>query len=200
MTKRLSSKYSVCKRLKNTFKNIWGLKKKSSYRAVLSKKKRKKATPFGKLLNIKQSLKLFYPSIRENSFKRKVNLSLNSPSKTLDKLTSVVESRLDSVIFRSCFVISFQRARQLINHRFVTVNGVHITSPNKKINKGDIVSINNYSVPKEIFLNILTSRSIPNYVELDLTNFTAVFLWDTNFKNAYYPMKARYSNIARFYR
>ncbi len=198
MTKRLLSKYSVCKKLKSSYKNLWGLKKKDSCRSTLNKK-RKRSTPFGKLLDIKQSFKLFYSNLGENIFKRNIKLSLRSPSKTLDKLTSVIESRLDSIIFRSCFVVSFQEARQLINHRFVTVNNVCITSPNKRINKGDVIKIINYSISKNKFLDILTSRSIPNYIELDLKNFGIVFLWDTNFRNTYYPVKTKYSNITRYY-
>jgi len=193
------SKYSVCKKLKNQYKNLWGLKKKDSCRSVLTKK-RKRPTQFGKLLDIKQSFKLFYSNLGENIFKRNIRLSLRSPSKTLDKLTSVIESRLDSVIFRSCFVVSFQEARQLINHRFITVNNICITSANKRINKGDIIKINNYCISKKVFLDVLTTRSVPNYLELDLKNFTIVFLWDSNFKNTYYPIKMNYSNITRYYK
>ena len=199
MTKRISSKYSVCKKLKNPYKNLWGLKKKDLCRSVLNKK-RKRSTPFGRLLSVKQSLRLFYSNLSENVFKRNIKVSLQSPSKTLDKLASVIESRLDSIIFRSCFVVSFQEARQLINHRFVTVNNVCITSVNKRINKGDVVKIRNYYISKKIFLDTLTSRSIPNYLELDLKNFAIIFLWDTNFKNTYYPLKMKYSNITRYYR
>jgi small subunit ribosomal protein S4 len=199
MTKRLSSKYSVCKKLKNPYKNLWGLKKKDSCRSVLSRKRRR-STPFGKLLDIKQSFKLFYPNLGEKSFKHIIKLSLQSRSKTLDKLTSIIESRLDSVIFRSCLVVSFQEARQLINHRCITVNDVCVTSGNKRINKGDIIKINNYSISKKVFSDMLNSRSIPNYLELDLKNFTIIFLWDTNFKNTYYPIKMKYSNITRYYR
>ncbi len=199
MTKRLLSKYSVCKKLKNQYKNLWGLKKKDSCRSVLTKK-RKRPTQFGKLLDIKQSFKLFYSNLGENIFKRNIRLSLRSPSKTLDKLTSVIESRLDSVIFRSCFVVSFQEARQLINHRFITVNNICITSANKRINKGDIIKINNYCISKKVFLDVLITRSVPNYLELDLKNFTIVFLWDSNFKNTYYPIKMNYSNITRYYK
>lgn len=199
MTKRLLSRYSVCKKLKNPYKNLWGLKKKDNCRSVLNRKK-KRSTPFGRLLDIKQSLRLFYPNIRENSFKRNIKLSLQSPSKTLDKLTSVMESRLDSVIFRSCFVTSFQEARQLINHRYVTVNGVCVTSANKKTRKGDVIIIKNHFITKNIFLAALTSRSIPNYLELDFKNLSIVLLWDTNFKSTYYPMNMKYSNITRYYK
>ena len=199
MTKRFLSKYKVCKKLKNPYKNLWGLKKKDVCRSVVTKK-RKKSTPFGKLLDTKQSLKLFYSNLSENTFKCNVKSSLKSPSKTLDKLASIMESRLDSVIFRSCFVVSFQEARQLINHRFVTVNNVCVTSVNKRINKGDVVKISDYSISKKIFLNILISRSLPNYLEVDLKNSSIVFLWDTNFKNAFYPVRMKYSNITRYYK
>ena len=199
MTKRFLSKYKVCKKLKNPYKNLWGLKKKDICRSVLAKK-RKRPTPFGKLLDTKQSLKLFYSNMGENTFKRKVKSSLKSPSKTLDKLASILESRRDSIIFRSCLVVSFQEARQLISHRFITVNNVCVTSPNKRINKGDIVKISDYYISKKIFLDILISRSVPNYLEVDLKSSCIVFLWDTNFKNAYYPVRMKYSNITRYYR
>jgi small subunit ribosomal protein S4 len=199
MTKRLLSKYKVCKKLKNPYKNLWGLKKKDVCRSVVSKK-RKRLTPFGKLLDTKQSLKLFYSNLGENIFKCNVKSSLKSPSKTLDKLASIIESRLDSVIFRSCFVVSFQEARQLINHGFITVNDICVTSVNKRINKGDIVKVKSLNISKEMFFSVISSRSLPNYLEIDLKSSSIIFLWDTNFKNTYYPIRMKYSNITRYYK
>jgi len=201
MTKRFSSNYSVCKKLKNSYKNIWGLKKKDSCRSVLNKVK-KKVTPFGRLLDIKQSLKLFYPNMKESCFKNVVKFSLASPSKTLDKLSSMLESRLDSVLFRSCLVISFQQARQIISHGYVYVNGKCSKLSGKRINKGDVVGIDisNNLFSKTDFANILNSRSIPKYLELDLLNFRIIFLWDSNSKGIYYPIKLNYSNVTRFYK
>lgn len=199
MTKRILSKYSVCKKLKGPYKNLWGLEKKDLCHSVLNRKK-KKLTAFGRLLDFKQSFKLFYSNLNERTFKRSIKFYLRSPSKTLDKLTSSTESRLDSVIFRSCFAVSFHEARQLINHRFITVNNICTTSVNKKLNKGDIIRVQNCSISKKTFLSALTTRSIPNYLELDLKNFTIIFLWDTNFKNTYYPIKTRYSSITRYYK
>ena len=197
MTKRLLSKYSVCKKLRNPYKNLWGLKKKESLRSVISKKK--KSTSFSRVLDIKQSFKFFYSNVQENLFKRYITSSIKSPSKTVDKLVSIMESRLDSIIFRSCFVTSFHEARQLINHRFVTVNNFYVTNPNKKIKKGDVVKLNIKLLNKDIFSNVLTCRSIPSYLELDFSNFTIVLLWDINFDNVYYPIKTKYSDISRYY-
>jgi small subunit ribosomal protein S4 len=197
MTKRLLSKYSVCKKLRNPYKNLWGLKKKESLRSVISKKK--KSTSFSRILDIKQSFKFFYSNVQENLFKKYITSSIKSPSKTMDKLVSIMESRLDSIIFRSCFVTSFHEARQLINHRFVTVNNFYVTNSNKKIKKGDVVKLNIKVPNKDIFSNVLICRSIPSYLELDFSNFTIVLLWDINFDNVYYPIKTKYSDISRYY-
>jgi small subunit ribosomal protein S4 len=200
MSKRLQSKYSVCKKLSNSYKNLWGLKSKDYCRSVLIKKK-KKLTSFGKLLDIKQSFKFFYSNIGEHLFKNYIKCSIKSPSKTTDKLVSIMESRLDSVLFRSCLVDSFQEARQLINHKFITVNGLCIRMPDKKLNKGDIIKLNILqTIDKESFNKRLLARSIPNYLELDLSNSTIVFLWDVNLKNVYYPINVKYSNISRYYK
>jgi small subunit ribosomal protein S4 len=200
MTKRLLSKYSVCKKLRNPYNNLWGIEKKDSCRSVLNKKKKKRLASYSRLLNIKQSLKFFYSNIGEKVFKHCIKSSIKSPSKTIDKLSSVLESRIDSIVFRSCFATSFQEARQLINHRFVSVNNNYITSPGKKINKGDIIRVNLKSLNKELFLKTLSSRSVPNYLELDMNNLTIILLWDVNLKNTYYPIKEEYSDISRYYR
>jgi len=199
MTKRLSSKYSVCKKLKSSYKNLWGLKKKDFCRSLVSKKK-KRSTPFSRLLNIKQSLKFFYSNIGEKFLKRCIKVSIKSPSKTIDKLSSILESRVDTIIFRSCLVNSFQEARQLINHGFVFVNNLCVKKTNKKINKGDIIRVKLKSFNQDLFLRNLLSRSIPNYLELDLNNLSIALLWDVNFKNTYYPIKEKYVDISRYYK
>ena len=199
MTKRLSSKYSVCKKLKSSYKNLWGLKKKDFCRSLISKKK-KRSTPFSRLLNIKQSLKFFYSNIGEKFFKRCIKSSIKSPTKTIDKLSSILESRIDTIIFRSCLVNSFQEARQLINHGFVFVNDLCVIKTNKKIDKGDIIRIRFKSFDQDLFLRNVLSRSIPNYLELDLNNLSIALLWDVNFKNTYYPIKEKYVDISRYYK
>ena len=104
------------------------------------------------------------------------------------------------MIFRSCLANSFQEARQFINHGFVFVNDLCVMTPNKKINKGDVVKIKIKSFDKDLFLRNILSRSIPNYLELDLNNLTIILLWDVNFKNTYYPVKEKYVDVSRYYK
>jgi ribosomal protein S4 len=201
MTKRQKSKYGVCKKIKNEYKNLWGLKNKNSFRSLSRKrvnKKFKRTTRFSKLLNIKQSLKSFYPNISESTFKNLVRRSIDSSSKIIHKLTSATESRIDSILFRSCLVTSFFQARQLINHKFVLVNNIIISNHSQIINKGDIISFNTSNFNFSYFTKILSSRSIPNFIEIDFKNLAIVFLWDPKF--AYYPVYTRHKYLYRYYK
>lgn len=197
MTKRLQSRYSICRKLNTAYKNLWGLYSKDYCRSVFILNK-KKITSYGEILNIKQSLRLFYSNIKEYSFRYCVKVSLVSSCITIDKLISIVESRLDSTLYRSCFVSSFQEARQIINHGFVRVNGLKTLFCGKKLNKGDIIKLDNKSFNRDVFLNIVFSRSLPNHLELNLDNLTIIFLWDVSLINVYYPLRVEYFNICRF--
>lgn len=199
MSKRIQSKYSVCKRLNLPYKNLWGLYFKDYLRSVSSKKKNRLST-YKNFLDIKQSLKMFYSNIKERSFKYYIKNSVYSPTITLDKLVSLLENRLDTVLFRSCFVVSFQQARQLINHGKITVNEVKILSSSRKVKKGDIIRLSKTLIRTCTFYNVLYSRSISNYLELDWFNFSIIFLWDVDYMNSYYPINVNYFDILRFYR
>jgi len=199
MSKRIQSKYSVCKRLNLPYKNLWGLYFKDYLRSVSSKKKNRLST-YKNFLDIKQSLKMFYSNIKERSFKYYIKNSVCSPTITLDKLVSLLENRLDTVLFRSCFVVSFQQARQLINHGKITINEVKILSSSRKVKKGDIIRLSKTLIRTCTFYNVLYSRSISNYLELDWFNFSIIFLWDVDYMNSYYPINVNYFDILRFYR
>jgi small subunit ribosomal protein S4 len=204
MTRRLESKYSVCKKIRNNYKNLWGIDKTNIFRCLNFQKKQKN-TSFGKLLNIKQSFKSFYSNVKELAFKKYIAISVKSESKTIDKLTSILESRLDTILFRSCLVTSFHEARLYINHRFILVNDLCISTPNKILTKGDIIKLNICESKLSIFdifsfQKRLISRGLPCYLELDLHNLSVIFLWDVNFKNAYFPVNLIYQNITRYYK
>ena len=142
MTNRLKSKFRICKKLNRNYNNIWGLPKGDSLRSVkIEKKRKKKPSLYGKLLSVKQSFRFFYRNLQEKSFKRILKKSVNSPLTTLDRFVSFLESRLDVVLFRSCFVSSMYNARQLVNHGSVRVNGKVVRNPGTNLNQLDIIEI-----------------------------------------------------------
>ncbi len=199
MSRRFLSKYNICKKLISPYKNLWGLYSKDYLRSVVNKRK-KNATIFGEILNIKQSLKLFYSNLKEKSFEQYIKISIASHSITMDKIVSILECRLDSTLFRSCFVSSFQEARQVINNGFVTVNGLKTNFYSKKLKKGDIVKLSNKFTKINNFFDVVYSRSFLNHLEIDLNNFSFVFLWDIDLKSTYFPIDNNYLNILRFFR
>ncbi len=200
MVKPSCSKYNVCKKLHSSYKNLWGLDYKDHFRAFKQIKKKKRVTSFSKILDIKQSFRLFYSNISEQSFKGSIMYSIKSKSKTLDKLVSFVESRLDSLLFRSCLVSSYHEAKLLVAHKHIIVNGTIIKKSGISLPKGSLIKLHKFLFKKVYFSNILKSRSLPNYIEVDFKNLAFIFMWDTDFKNTYYPIRLNYSKLIRFYK
>ena len=208
MTKRLESKFRICKKLNRNYNNIWGLPKGESLRSVKTEKKKKKPSLYGKLLGVKQSFRFFYCNLQEKSFKRILKQSVESPLTTLDRFVSFLESRLDVILFRSCFVSSMYKSRQLISHGSVSVNGKVVRNPGTNLTQLDIIEIDanlfkNESKIQSVLNDVkknFSSRFLPSYLEVDYKTLTIIFLWDPNYNSTYYPIKANYSIIQRFYR
>jgi small subunit ribosomal protein S4 len=199
MSKRVKSRCRLSKKIFNFYKNIWGNPKKDFCRSMLSAKK-KKVSLFGKFLMIKQGLKLFYSNLSEKSFKKYLILAIKSPSKTIDKFISILERRLDTVLYRSLFVSSFFEARQLINHGFVYINNKQVVLPHIKLYQQDFVYLKKIINSLDLFRFFILVKSMPNYLEMNFVCFTIIFLWDTNIANVYYPLNLKYSLINRFYK
>jgi small subunit ribosomal protein S4 len=209
MTKRSQSKFHICRKLNKNYNNLWGLPKGESLRSVKNEKnKKKKVSVYGKLLSVKQSLKFFYSNIGERSFKRLLKKSVKSPLTTLDRFVSFLESRLDVVLFRSCFTSSVHKARQIINHGAILVNGKRVRDPSTRISQLDLIEIDsnwlNEDLEKSVILKNVernfNSRFLPPHLEIDYKTLTIIFLWDPNYKNTYYPIKSNYGVIQRFYK
>jgi|TARA_B110000093_G_C12955313_1_gene404674 small subunit ribosomal protein S4 len=209
MTKRLESKFHICKKLNKSYKNIWGLPKGESLRSVKNKKtKKKKVSVYGKLLGVKQALKFFYCNMQEKAFKRVLKRSAKSPLTTLDRFISFLEGRLDVVLFRSSFCSSLYKARQMINHGNVIVNGLKVKDPGTQLFQLDVIELKKSFIIESSENNLIlkgikdnfSSRFLPPHLEIDYKSLSIIFLWDPNYKDTYYPIKANYGIIHRFYR
>jgi small subunit ribosomal protein S4 len=197
MTKRSTTKYHICKKLCNNYNNVWGLPKGNTFKAVKNKRKIRKS--YKKLLTIKQSLKLFYCNISEKGFKRLLlKKSMKSPLTTLDRFVSILECRLDVVLFRSCLISSLYKVRQVINHGAVLVNGKQLKNPGTKLHNADFIECNNNRVDN--ITNIFISRFVPSHLEIDYKTFCIIFLWCPNYKSIHYHIKSDYKLIQRFYK
>src|SRR5436309_9407081 len=90
--------------------------------------RRGKSSEYGTRLREKQKLKRFY-GVFERQFRRYFELASRSPENTGEVLLSIMERRLDNVVYRLGFAPSRYSARQLVSHGHVAVNGLACDIP-----------------------------------------------------------------------
>lgn len=131
------------------------------------KRWRSRKTPYVVRLREKQKLRRIY-GIRERQFKNYVLLAKTGKEVTRDALPSILERRLDSVIYRSGFAASRTQARQLISHGHFEINGRRVDIPSYLVNEGDVISVkeSRLSWVKEIAAEN-KGRTFPNWLEKD---------------------------------
>ena len=96
---------------------------------------------------------------------------------TGENLLQLLESRLDNVVFRMGIAPTRSAARQLVNHRHITVNGNVVGIPSYQLRPGDIVEVRERSKSLEVIVTSLEGRSHPyNWIEWDNKSLSGKFL------------------------
>jgi small subunit ribosomal protein S4 len=128
--------------------------------------RRGKPTEYGRRLREKQKLKRFY-GVLERQFRRYFKLASRSPENTGEQLLSILERRLDNVVFRLGFALSRAGARQLITHGHVQVNGRACNIASMLVKAGDAIAIKNR--PRSLTLVKLSlqmnSNPVPDFLD-----------------------------------
>ncbi len=88
----------------------------------------------------KQRIKRYY-GVLEKQFKKYFTIANRMPGLTGHNLLSLLERRLDNVVYRLGFAFTRSQARQLITHGHITVNGRKVDIPSYLVKKGDIIEI-----------------------------------------------------------
>ncbi len=101
---------------------------------------RKKQSEYALQLNEKQKVKFIY-GIMEKQFSNYYEKASRMPGKTGDNLLSMVERRLDNVVFRLGFAKTRREARQLTTHGHFTVNGKRVDIPSYLVKAGDVIEV-----------------------------------------------------------
>jgi small subunit ribosomal protein S4 len=100
--------------------------------------RRGKPSEYGVRLREKQKLKRFY-GVLERQFRRYFELASRSPENTGEVLLSILERRLDNIVYRLGFAPSRAAARQLVTHGHILLNGRVGTIPSLLVKAGDTV-------------------------------------------------------------
>jgi small subunit ribosomal protein S4 len=95
---------------------------------------------YGRQLREKQKVKRAY-GVLEKQFRKYVEQALNTKGNTADALFSILETRLDNVVYRLGFAATRPQARQLVSHRHVFVNGKRVNIPSYQVKIDDTVTL-----------------------------------------------------------
>ncbi|MDW8036703.1 MAG: 30S ribosomal protein S4 [Thermoguttaceae bacterium] len=98
--------------------------------------RRGKMTDYALHLREKQKVKVYY-GVMERQFRRYFQMASRSKKNTGEALMSILERRLDNVVYRLGFAASRRQARQLIRHGHITVNGRKVDIPSYLTSVGD---------------------------------------------------------------
>ena len=111
---------------------------------------RKKQSEYALQLTEKQKVKFVY-GIMEKQFHMYYEKASRMPGKTGENLLTLVERRLDNVVYRLGYASTRREARQLVNHGHFTVNGKRVNIPSFLVKVGDLVAVCEASVSKPRF-------------------------------------------------
>ena len=93
---------------------------------------------------------------------------------TGENLMTLLESRLDNVVFRMGFARTRREARQIVDHKHVLVNGKCVNIPSYLIKAGDVIEIKESAKSMQRYKDILdvtAGRLVPEWIDADVANF-----------------------------
>ena len=135
--------------------------------------KRVKLSNYGLQLQEKQKLMYLY-GLNDRQFRRFFILAKKRQGATTLNLLQILESRLDSVLYRAALAPTRRSSRQLITHGHVLVNGKKVNIPSLILNVGDVISISDKSKQLKIVNEV--NRSAADFIKLNNDSKKAEFL------------------------
>ncbi len=141
----------------------------------------KKLSEYGKQLQEKQKVKMMY-GVLERQFVRFFDKASKLKGTTGDNLLSLLERRLDNVLFRLKMVFSRVQARQLIVHGHIDLNGKRVKSPSYIVKEGDVITLCPISEKNTKLINFVVDKrmnigiKVPEWLELQKTERKGIVL------------------------
>ena len=120
---------------------------------------RKKEKEYGLQLKEKQKVKFIY-GIMEKPFSKYYEKATKMPGVAGENMLSLLERRLDNVVYRLGFSMTRREARQAVNHGHFTVNGRRVDIPSYIVSAGDIIEVCEKSRSSERFKRLLGEDAI----------------------------------------
>ena len=143
-----------------------GYNKKSKRQLI---RRSRKLSEYGMQLREKQKAKFIY-GVLEKPFRNYYDKADRMKGMTGENLMTMLESRLDNVVFRMGFARTRREARQVVGHKHITVNGRIVNIPSYIVRSGDVIEVREKSKNIQRFKDIAevtAGRLTPEWVDVD---------------------------------
>jgi small subunit ribosomal protein S4 len=132
---------------------------------------------YGKQLREKQKVRHIY-GLLERQFRKTYAEAARSKGVTGERLLQLLESRLDSVVYRMGFGASRTEARQIVRHNAILVNGKRVNIPSYQVRPGDVIEVAGKAKEQlriKAAAEAAASRHIPEWMEVDTKGLKGTF-------------------------
>ncbi|MDD6652052.1 MAG: 30S ribosomal protein S4 [Eggerthellales bacterium] len=146
---------------------VLGYSKKSNRQP---QRRRRSESEYGMQLREKQKAKFVY-GVLEKQFHTYFEKAKAMPGVTGENLMTILESRLDNVVFRLGFASTRKEARQTVSHGHITVNGKRVDIPSYRVRPGDLVAVAPKAKDLLVIKSALVSNErvqVPAWLEVDI--------------------------------
>lgn len=131
--------------------------------------RRARPTVYGTQLREKQKLRRIY-GVLEKKFRAYYAEAARIKGSTGENLLTLLESRLDNVVYRMGFAVTRAEARQLVSHKSIKVNGTLVNIPSYNVQAGDVIEVRE-KAKKQLrissALEIAEQIGIPDWLSVD---------------------------------
>lgn len=153
-------------------------------------KRRGRLIGYGAQLREKQKVKRIY-GILERQFRNYFKKASLKKGITGEILLTLLERRLDNVVYRLGFATSRPQSRQLVSHGSVLVNGKKVDVPNYQVKSLDEITVTPKAMKNSFVEQAISSakgRGVPEWLELDSENFKGRVLREPKRSDILYPI------------
>ncbi|MDX1923996.1 MAG: 30S ribosomal protein S4 [Rickettsiaceae bacterium] len=203
MTKIVNAKFKASRRLGVT---IWGdgndpFHKRNYKPGQQGPNAMGKLSDYGLHLRAKQRLKAHYGRINERQFRNIFKEASRRKGNTGENFLGILESRLDTAVYRLTLAPSIFAARQLVTHCHVLVNGKKVNIPSYQLKVGDVVEVRESSKQLPVIQLAIAKgdRKVPDYFSFEASSLEAKFLRMPVTSDIPYPFEPEVSLVVEFY-
>ncbi len=139
--------------------------------------RRPRLSDYALQLREKQKLRRIY-GVLEKQFRNYYKAAAKLKGSTGENLLSLLETRLDNVVYRSGFGATRAEARQLVNHKSITVNNQIVNIPSYVVKPNDVIAIREKAKKQTRIadsLNMAKQKGIADWISLDENKLEATF-------------------------